>query len=102
MKMMDVARNISKLKGVLVMCSCAALCACASAVDRDRGTSVRAMIHGQIHDMQSAANPPVEGPQGMDGVAAIGKLEDIQRESDSANSAKQRMKDRVWTDRVKF
>ena len=99
---MDVARSISKLKYMLIVCSGVALCACATAVDRDRGTSVRAMIHGQIHDMQAATNPPAEGPLGMDGTAAIGKLKDVQRESDSASTAKQRMKDRVWTDRVKF
>lgn len=62
----------------------------------DFGRSVAAMQDSQVYDRTTLTEPNRDPPTGQDGVMAVGKLEGVYRESQSARTGKQTLKSGVF------
>lgn len=78
---------------LVLACAVASLAGCASSPQQENdpafGSSVRQMIHAQIHDPQAAENPSDQAPAGIDGIRAEGVMKTYRADVDKPARAQE-------------
>lgn len=95
--MKKTMNNLLKTTFLVVVILLAA-CVGSPQIDEQFGNAVHTMNDVQIYDRNTLENPSKEIPVGQDGLAAVGKLEGVYRESQSSKKAKQTFKSQVFRD----